>query len=129
MNLKNICLPDDRGYTGEHIWAKQEGNTVLAGISDYAQQQLDEVMFVDLPEAGKRFEAGDIFGSVESVKSVNGLYMPVSGVILAVNETLADSPELVNHSPYKDGWLIRIQTDTPESLNALLDAEAYKKLF
>lgn len=125
---KNIILPTDRGYSAEHVWAKADGGHFVAGISDFAQDQLNDVMFVDLPETGKRFEAGEVFGSVESVKSVNDLYMPVSGVIIAVNEALADRPELVNSSPYEDGWMIRIQPDIAEPLKKLLDSEAYRKL-
>jgi glycine cleavage system H protein len=120
-------LPDDRRYTSAHIWAKEHGGVCIVGISDFAQRRLEAIVFVDLPEAGKRFEAGEAFGGVESVKAVNDLLMPVSGIVLGVNEALEDAPETVNSSPYDDGWLIRVQPDGRDELSRLLSAEEYGK--
>ena len=125
---ENIQLPDDRRYTAEHTWAKPDEGYFLIGISDYAQDQLNGVMFVDLPEPGKRFVAGEIFGCVESVKSVNDLFMPLSGVVVATNDALADTPTLVNSSPYTEGWMVCMQADKQGEFQTLLSAEEYRKL-
>ena len=124
--LSEIRLPADRRYTNEHVWAKAEGAEIVAGISDYAQDQLGEVVFVDLPAAGSRFQAAEGFGTVESIKSVNTLYMPVSGEIAAVNADLDATPTLVNVGCYDRAWMIRIKPDSPSDLDALLTAEAYQ---
>ncbi|MDR2745086.1 MAG: glycine cleavage system protein GcvH [Desulfovibrio sp.] len=123
-----VFLPDDRFYTSEHVWVKATDNLCVAGISDFAQRRLETVVFVDLPDPGKRFKAGDIFGNIESVKSVNAIYMPVSGTVLCVNEILEDVPERINTSPYEDGWLIRIQPDNHDDLLKLLNAMEYRNL-
>lgn len=123
-----LNLPADRRYNAEHVWAMPDEDGFLAGISDYAQDQLNEVMFVDLPEAGRRFGAGEVFGGVESVKSVNDLHMPLSGTVLAVNPALSERPELVNAAPYTDGWMLRFKPDDPADYAALLSAGEYAKL-
>lgn len=123
-----INLPADRRYHAEHVWAMPDGDGFLAGISDYAQDQLSEVMFVDLPEAGRHFAAGEVFGGVESVKSVNELHMPISGTVLAVNPALSERPELVNSAPYTEGWMLRFMPDDPADYAALPGADEYAKL-
>jgi glycine cleavage system H protein len=124
--LSEIHLPEDRRYTNEHVWAKAEGAEIVAGISDFAQDQLGEVVFVDLPSAGDRFQAAEGFGTVESIKSVNTLFMPVTGEITAVNPELDEVPTLVNVNCYDKAWMIRIKPDSPADLDALFTAEAYR---
>lgn len=124
----NINLPENLKYTNDHEWAKQEGNDVLIGINDYAQQQLGEIVFVELPEPGDTFEKGDEFGSVESVKAVSEIYIPVSGEIIEVNEGLEDAPELVNESCYDKGWLVKIKASDLSQMDELLDKAAYLKM-
>ena len=123
-----VILPDDLHYTDEHVWVRQDGDTLVAGISDYAQDQLGEVAYVDLPEAGRHFGGHDEFGSIESVKAVNALFMPVAGEIVEVNAALEDAPENVNADCYGNGWIVRIKADDPAAAQALLDATAYRAL-
>ncbi|MBO6171686.1 MAG: glycine cleavage system protein GcvH [Desulfovibrio sp.] len=122
-----INLPADLRYHKEHTWIKKDGDTCLVGISDYAQDQLGEVAFVDMPQAGTHFNAGDEFGTVESLKSVNALFMPVSGTVVEVNAALEDTPTLVNASCYGEGWIIRIKADDAAEADGLLDGEAYRR--
>jgi len=122
-----LTLPEELRYTPEHIWVKKDGDTCLVGITDYAQDQLGEVAFVDMPAIGAHFAAGDEFGSVESVKSVSALFMPVSGTIVEANAALEDAPTLINASCYADGWLARIKADSAADVDALADAAAYGK--
>lgn len=124
--LSDIILPDDRKYTDEHVWAKADGAEIVAGISDFAQDQLGEVVFVDLPSVGDRFPAAEGFGTVESIKSVNTLFMPVAGEVTAVNGDLDAAPTLVNASSYDKAWMIRIKPDSAADLNGLLSADAYR---
>jgi glycine cleavage system H protein len=126
--LSEINLPGDRRYTNEHVWAKAEGAEIVAGVSDFAQDQLGEVVFVDLPAAGSRFQAAEGFGTVESLKSVNTLFMPVTGEIIAANADLDETPTLVNVGCYEKAWMIRIKPDSPADLDALLSAEAYRAI-
>lgn len=121
-----LNLPDDRRYTNEHVWIKPEGNSWLVGISDYAQDQLGEVAYVDLPSEGKALDAHDVFGSIESVKAVNALYMPVKGEILEVNAALEDAPETVNADCHDAGWLVKIVPANAEDVEGLMDAETYR---
>ncbi|MYW89785.1 glycine cleavage system protein GcvH [Amycolatopsis rubida] len=124
-----MTTPEELRYTEEHEWvAAREGSLVRVGITEYAQDQLGDVVFVDLPEVGKQVGAGDAFGEVESTKSVSELFAPVDGEIVAVNSAVADSPELVNSDPYGEGWLVEIRLDDPAGLEALLEAEAYQAL-
>ena len=123
--LSEVNLPDDRRYAESHEWAKSEGDTVKVGITDYAQDQLGDIVFVELPENGDSLEKGEEFGTVESVKAVSELYMPVGGEIVAVNSGLEDAPELVNNKPYTDGWMIEIKPDNPSEMNDLLTRDAY----
>jgi glycine cleavage system H protein len=123
--INDLNLPDDLKYTEDHEWAKQDGDIVTIGINDYAQDQLGEIVFVELPESGDTFDKGDEFGSVESVKAVSEIYIPISGEVVEVNEDLEDAPELVNNSCYEGGWLIKIKTSDPSELDELLEKAAY----
>jgi glycine cleavage system H protein len=114
-------------YQESHEWARIDGDQVVVGISDYAQDELGDVVFVELPEVGASLKQGDTFGVVESVKAASDLYMPVSGTVAAVNELLKDTPEKVNESPFEDGWIIKVTAQDASELDALMDAAAYKK--
>ena len=115
----------DRKYTSDHEWIVVEGDEATIGITEYAQDALGEIVYVDLPAEGDTFDAGDTFGEVESVKSVSELFMPVAGEIIAVNDALEDAPETVNEDPYENGWMIRITIANVEDLENLLDADQY----
>ena len=118
-SISELNLPEDVKYTDDHEWAKPNGDVVRIGISDYAQDQLGDIVFVELPEVGSTFAKGEEFGTVESVKAVSELYMPVGGEVTAVNETLADQPELVNTDPYKGGWMLEVKASDPSELDGL----------
>jgi glycine cleavage system H protein len=120
--------PEDLRYTEEHEWARREGARVTVGITDYAQDALGDVVYVDLPASGTRVEKGQPFGEVESTKSVSDLYAPLTGVIVERNETLESSPELVNSDPYGQGWMVVIEPDAPDEVGSLLSAADYEKL-
>ena len=122
--INELNLPEDIHYSEDHEWAKVSGETVLVGISDYAQDQLGDIVFVELPEVGDSFEAGDEFGTLESVKAVSELYIPIGGEVVAINEELEDAPELVNQDPY-GSWIIEIKPDDIGELEKLLDRDAY----
>jgi glycine cleavage system H protein len=121
-------VPDDLRYTSDHEWARIEGGQLRMGITDYAQDALGDVVFVQLPEPGTKVVAGDSFAEVESTKSVSDIYAPVSGTVLEINPDLADSPQRLNEDPYGEGWLCVIAPDDIEAESALLDAEGYRKL-
>jgi glycine cleavage system H protein len=123
--VSELQLPDDVRYTEDHEWARAEGDKAKAGISDYAQDQLGDIVYVELPQAGDSFDKGQEFGTVESVKAVAELYMPVGGTILAVNSALEKSPELVNKDPYGDGWMIEVEPSDPAEFDALMKKEVY----
>ncbi|MBO2531633.1 glycine cleavage system H protein [Planifilum fulgidum] len=121
-------LPSELKYSEEHEWLKVEGEgRARIGITDFAQSELGDIVFVELPEVGDEVTAGEPFGSVESVKTVSELYAPVSGKVVEVNEALADSPENVNTSPYGDGWMIVVEMSDPSQVDQLLTAEQYKE--
>ena len=120
--------PSDCRYTEAHEWTREDGDVVRIGITHFAQDQLGDVVFVDLPPAGTAVEAGEAFGEVESTKSVSDLYAPVAGTVTAANEDLEDRPELCNTDPYGAGWLVRIQPDDAGAVDGLLDAAAYGDL-
>ncbi len=124
-DIGGLIFPVDLQYTESHEWIRTEGESVKVGLSDYAQDQLGDVVFIELPEIGESISRGAEFGTVESVKAVSELYMPVGGEIVAVNPTLEASPELVNKSPYTDGWMIEIRPANPDELNDLLNSNAY----
>ena len=115
-------------YSESHEWIKVEGNTATVGITDFAQNSLGDVVYVELPEVGEEFEASEAFGSVESVKAASDLYVPVSGKIVEVNNNLEDSPGLVNESPTEDGWFVKISITDAAELDSLLDEDAYQEL-
>jgi glycine cleavage system H protein len=123
--VSELQLPDDVRYTEDHEWARTEGEKTKAGISDYAQDQLGDIVYVELPQTGDSFDKGQEFGTVESVKAVAELYMPVGGTILAVNSALEKSPELVNKDPYGDGWMIEIEPSDPAQFDALMKKGVY----
>ncbi|HJY88046.1 MAG TPA: glycine cleavage system protein GcvH [Candidatus Acidoferrales bacterium] len=118
--------PTDRRYTKEHEWIKVDGDTGTVGITDYAQHELGDVVFVELPKVGAKFEANQPFGTVESVKAVSEIYSPVSGQVLEVNSALANAPETINKDPHGAAWLIRIKLSRPSELNGLMDTAAYQ---
>jgi len=119
---------DDLKYTDTHEWLKIKGKIVIVGITDHAQSELTDIVFVELPEIGKEIIKGEELCVVESVKSVSEIYTPVSGKITSVNKKLEDTPETVNKNPYDDGWLIELEIKDKSEIDVLLDAEAYKKL-
>jgi glycine cleavage system H protein len=123
-----VPTPDDRRYTDQHEWARLEESGVRLGITDYAQEALGEVVFVGLPEIGRRFRVGETVAEIDSTKSVAEVYAPLDGVVLAVNAALAEHPELVNSDPYGEGWFVLLRADDPQALAGLLDAAAYQAL-
>lgn len=120
--------PEDLKYSASHEWSKLEGDTLTVGISDFAQDQLGDVVFVELPELGQAFGAGSAVAVVESVKTASDIYAPVSGEIIEVNETLNDAPETINSSPYEDGWLFKLRVEDKSDVDGLLSAEDYQKV-
>lgn len=121
-------VPEDLHYTSDHEWARLEGAQLRIGITDYAQDALGDVVFVQLPEPGAKVAAGDSFAEVESTKSVSDVYAPVSGTVVEINSDLADSPQRLNEDPYGEGWLCLIAPDDVESVSSLLDASGYTQL-
>ena len=119
-------IPENLKYTSEHEWIRQEGYIAYVGITDYAQEQLGDIVFVDIQTEGETLAAGDTFGTIEVVKTISDLFIPVAGEVLEQNEALADQPELVNQDPYGEGWLIKIKPAADADFDALLDAEGYK---
>lgn len=119
-------VPTNLKYTSEHEWIRVEGDIAYVGITDYAQAQLGDIVFVDIQTEGETLAAGDVFGTIEVVKTVSDLFLPVAGEVLEQNETLADQPELVNTDPYGEGWLIKIKPAADADYDVLLDAEGYK---
>jgi glycine cleavage system H protein len=122
-----VEFPQELRYTKEHEWALGEGARVRVGITDFAQDALGDVVYVDLPDVGASVEADQPFGEVESTKSVSDVYSPVSGTIVEKNPLIDDRPELINEEPYGDGWLVVIEASNPGAIGSLLDAEAYKR--
>ena len=121
-------FPDNLRYTKEHEWIRMEGNTAVVGITDFAQRELGDIVYVEIETLGKVLQASAVFGTVEAVKTVSDLYLPVAGTITEVNPALTKSPELVNTDPYGEGWMIKMTVDSPADVEALLDAAAYRKL-
>ena len=119
-------LPSGLKYSREHEWVRVEGNFAVIGITDFAQSELGDVVYVELPEVGAEVEANNTFGVVESVKAVSDLFAPVSGVVVEANMTLEDQPELVNSEPYEDGWMIRVEMKDDSELSDLLEADSYR---
>jgi glycine cleavage system H protein len=119
-------VPANLKYSKEHEWVKVEGQQARIGITDFAQDELGDIVFVELPEVGSEVKVNQTFGTVESVKTVSDLFAPVSGKVVAVNEALSDSPEQVNSNPYEDGWMIVVEMSNPAELDDLLDATGYQ---
>jgi glycine cleavage system H protein len=119
--------PDDCLYTKSHEWVRVEGATGTIGITDHAQHELGEVVFVDLPDVGELFDAGQEFGTIESVKAVSEIFLPLAGEVVEINKTLAEEPGAVNEDPYGDGWLIKVKVSSDGDLSGLLSAAAYEK--
>jgi glycine cleavage system H protein len=119
-------LPDNLRYASTHEWVRVDGDRATIGISDHAQHELGDVVYLDLPQVGKTFRAGAAFGSIESVKAVSDLYAPVSGEVVEINQALLDAPEQVNSSPYEAGWMLVLRMSDPSEVDALLDAKAYE---
>lgn len=120
-------FPEELKYTEEHEWVLVEEDVATIGITDFAQEQLGDVVFVELPEVGDELEMGKTFGVVESVKAVSDIYAPVTGEVVEVNEELPDEPEILNSSPYDDGWMIKIKLTDPGELDELMDASSYQE--
>ena len=123
--INDLNLPDDVRYTDDHEWAKQEADGIKVGITDYAQDQLGDIVFVELPEVGDTFDKGEEFGTLESVKAVSEMFMPIGGEVVTINEALEDKPELVNNEPYGGGWMIVLKPNDAGALEALMDKAAY----
>lgn len=121
-------FPNDVKYTKEHEWIRLEGDVAYVGITDYAQEQLGDIIFVDIQTVGETLAADEVFGTIEVVKTISDLFLPVAGEVLEQNETLEEQPELVNKDPYGEGWLIKIKPAADADFDSLLDAEAYKAL-
>lgn len=121
-------FPDDLKYTKEHEWVKVEGETAVVGITDFAQNELGDIVFVELPEIGRKLAAGESFGVAESVKTVSDLYSPLSGEVVETNQGLDSQPELVNSAPYGEGWMIKLKISDESEIGALLSAADYKAL-
>lgn len=121
-------FPENLKYTKDHEWIKIEGNTATIGITEFAQRELGDIVFVDISSVGKSLNANDIFGTVEAVKTVSDLYLPVSGSISEVNQELENNPELVNQDPYNRGWMVKMTINNPADADGLLDAAAYTAL-
>ena len=117
--------PDDYRYTTEHEWVRVEDDIAVLGVTDFAQKELGDVVFVELPQVGHVYDAGDEIGSIESVKAVAEVFTPIAGEIVEVNEALADDPELINEDPHVDGWLVKVRYSASSDLDSLMDAEAY----
>ena len=121
-------LPETLRYTKEHEWIKLEGDVATIGITDFAQHELGDIVYVEVETVGQSLNAGDIFGTVEAVKTVSDLFMPISGTITEVNPSLNSSPELVNTDPYEQGWMVKVKVSNADDVAALMDANAYKAL-
>ena len=121
-------FPSNLKYTKDHEWIKLDGNVATVGITDFAQRELGDIVYVEVETIGKKLNAGEVFGTVEAVKTVSDLYMPISGTVSELNPGLANEPELVNSDPYNKGWMVKITVDNPADVNALLDAKAYEAM-
>lgn len=119
-------FPSELRYTKDHEWIKIEGNTATIGITDYAQRELGDIVYVEVETIGKSLKAGDVFGTVEAVKTVSDLFLPVAGTITELNKNLANSPESVNNDPYGSGWMIKMTVNNPADVEKLMDAAAYE---
>lgn len=123
-----MSYPDNLRYTKDHEWIKLEGDTATIGITNFAQQELGDIVYVEIETVGQELNAGDVFGTVEAVKTVSDLYLPVNGTITEVNPKLNDNPESVNNDPYGEGWMIKMKVSSPADVGSLMDAAAYGEL-
>ncbi len=123
-----MSIPDNLKYTQDHEWVKLDGDTVTAGITDFAQSELGDIIFIEFPREGESFDQGEAFGTIEAVKTVADLFMPVSGEIVAINTALEDTPESVNQDAYGAGWLMKIKFSDASQVDALMDAKGYEEL-
>ena len=121
-------IPEELRYTEEHEWVKLDGNVATLGITDFAQSELGDIVFIEVETIGENLNKNEVFGTVEAVKTVSDLFIPVSGKVLEFNNALEDNPELVNDSPYGDGWIVKIEISNTDEIPDLLDSEAYKSL-
>lgn len=121
-------FPENLRYTKEHEWIKMDGDTAVIGITEFAQRELGDIVYVEVETIGKALQAGEVFGTVEAVKTVSDLYLPVSGTILELNAALSGKPELVNTDPYGEGWMVKMKVDNPAEVEALMDAAAYSNV-
>jgi len=121
-------IPENLKYTKDHEWIKVDGDEAYVGITDYAQNELGDIVFVEIETEGENLEKEEVFGTVEAVKTVSDIFMPISGEVLEVNSQLEDSPEIVNKDPYGEGWLIKVKLSNKSELDGLLDADKYKEL-
>ncbi len=126
--LEELIIPEDLRYTKDHEWARLEGDLVACGVTDYAQDQLGDIVFVELPQVGDTVSKGDEFGTVESVKAVAELYSPIGGEVVEINGELEESPQLVNQDPYGKGWMIKVRPSNPGELDDLMDAQQYEEM-
>jgi len=127
--LTTYDFPDDCRYTKEDEWVRQDddANTIVLGVTDYAQQELGDIVFLEMPEQGSEISSGEPFGVIESVKAVSELYAPISGTVVEANAALLEAPELVNESCYEDGWILRIEPTDPDEFDSLMDANEYRE--
>ena len=123
-----MTFPDDLYYTKDHEWIRVEGDTATIGITDFAQGELGDIVYVEVETIGKQLEAGAVFGTVEAVKTVSDLFLPINGTITELNPALANSPELVNSDPYGAGWMVKMKIDHKEDIKTLMDAKAYEQM-
>ena len=121
-------FPDNLHYTKDHEWIRLEGNEAFIGITDFAQHELGDIVYVEIETVGQQLNSGDVFGTVEAVKTVSDLYLPVNATVLEINPKLNSNPELVNNDPYGEGWMVKMTMDNPSDLDTLMDAAAYEKL-
>jgi glycine cleavage system H protein len=126
MREAHMDFPEDLRYTREHEWARRKGKNVVVGITDFAQDQLGDVVYVELPDLGDPVKKGESFGVVESTKAVSELFSPLTGKVVEVNDPLSDAPETINEDPYEEGWMIVVEPSDPKEIDALMDAKAYR---
>ena len=126
--MANLNIPDDVKYTDSDEWVRVEGNTITIGLTDYAQEALNDIVYVELPEEGDSFDAGESFGSVESVKAASDVYCPIDGEVIAGNEVLADAPETINHDAYGDGWIFKLKPEDEGAFDELMNSDDYAEI-
>jgi glycine cleavage system H protein len=128
IKLKFMNIPEDLKYTKDHEWVRVEGNIAIVGVTDFAQGELGDIVYVEVDSLNETLDAEEVFGTIEAVKTVSDLFIPVSGEILELNESIEDDPELVNNDPYGDGWIIKVDMSNYDELDGLLSAEEYRNL-